>query len=437
MAIDNRVVNSEARRRWIEMLQKQLVRENPSALPNHGVDGSYGPETTDWVTRFQERKGLQVDGTAGPETLGRLRDDIVQRPDTSGRGVEILQEDLLFFYIQQSAVDGNYGPGTTQGVRDFQFLNNLVVDGTAGPNTLKAMDEQITTIMLQEGDSGSIVRRIQNQLNEQDSADISIEVDGSYGPATESAVRNFQEALEQRVDGIAGPVTMNLLDLEATHPLTTTDFQEFMTGIGKPFSTEEITSESELERLQNIIEENSVFQEEVPESGSGLTDVSAGTFGFNNGSLYTHVIGAVSNTITVQAILLDDEVESLLYIEVDGDQYESNTIIKAFDVDGENIVDEEDTYLELTNADLDIQKEMAEIIQEVLDANSAEIRTFDIDWGCEAENFGGAATICYGGSWVLGFNPFTGAAAFVAGTGCMFFAQPIVAEDNDCTGSGV
>lgn len=67
----------------------------------------------------------------------RLRADIIHRPDTSGRGVELLQEDLRYFYIQQTAVDGIYGAGTTQGVRDFQFLNNLVVDGTAGPNTLK------------------------------------------------------------------------------------------------------------------------------------------------------------------------------------------------------------------------------------------------------------------------------------------------------------
>lgn len=192
MAIDNQVINSEARFRWVEMLQKQLIRENPSALPNHGVDGSYGPETTDWVERFQERKGLQVDGVAGPETLGRLRDDIVQRPDTTGRGVEILQEDLLWFYIQQSAVDGSYGPGTTQGVRDFQFLNNMIVDGVAGPNTLKAMDEQITKIVVQEGDSGSIVRRIQNQLNDQDEVDVSIEVDGSFGPATKQAVEIFK-----------------------------------------------------------------------------------------------------------------------------------------------------------------------------------------------------------------------------------------------------
>lgn len=69
-----------------EMLQKQLIRENPSALPNYGVDGSYGPEATDWVSRFQERKGLEVDGLAGPETLGRLRDDIVQLPGLLAAG---------------------------------------------------------------------------------------------------------------------------------------------------------------------------------------------------------------------------------------------------------------------------------------------------------------------------------------------------------------
>lgn len=236
MAIDNQVVNADAPKRFIEMVQRQLIRENPSALPSHGVDGSYGPETTDWVERFQERKGLQVDGIAGPETLQRFRADIVLRPNTNGRGIEILQEDLLYFFIQQSVVDGSYGPGTTQGVRDFQFLNNMIVDGTAGPNTLKRMDELLTKLYVTEGDTGSLVRRIQTHLNEQDTVDISIEVDGSYGPATKQAVEDYQEENDLFVDGVVGPRTMYLLNAENSALLTDVETEEALNEIGLTFT---------------------------------------------------------------------------------------------------------------------------------------------------------------------------------------------------------
>src|SRR5712691_3575934 len=39
--------------------------------PN-GVDGHFGPGTRDAVIAFQQSKGLQADGIAGPETLAAL-----------------------------------------------------------------------------------------------------------------------------------------------------------------------------------------------------------------------------------------------------------------------------------------------------------------------------------------------------------------------------
>ncbi len=36
------------------------------------IDGAFGPKTDDAVKRYQEQKGLQVDGIAGPETFTSL-----------------------------------------------------------------------------------------------------------------------------------------------------------------------------------------------------------------------------------------------------------------------------------------------------------------------------------------------------------------------------
>src|SRR5947208_14201315 len=42
--------------------------------PN-GVDGNFGPGTRDAVIAFQQSKGLQADGIAGPATLAALQSD--------------------------------------------------------------------------------------------------------------------------------------------------------------------------------------------------------------------------------------------------------------------------------------------------------------------------------------------------------------------------
>ena len=219
MSIDDRTVTADSRERFIETVQKQLIRENSSALPEHGVDGIYGEETDLAVQDFQNQEGLTVDGIAGPETNSALREAILFDEGAEEEGVEILQEDLTWFYFEpDGGIDGIFGPGTAQAVEDFQSDNDFSVDGIAGPETLSEMDELIETILVEEGDENSLVRRIQEQLNEQDSVDLDIDVDGSFGPETLNAVEDFQDGTEQTVDGLVGPVTMNLLDLEAFQP---------------------------------------------------------------------------------------------------------------------------------------------------------------------------------------------------------------------------
>lgn len=433
MSIDNQVVNAEARKRFIEMLQKQLIRENPSALPLHGVDGLYGLETTEWVTRFQERKGLQVDGIAGPETLGRLRADIVQRPNTSGRGVELLQEDLLYFYIQQSAVDGNYGPGTTQGVRDFQFLNNMVVDGVAGPITLKKMDELITTILVQRGDTGSLVRRIQNQLNEQDEVNISIDVDGSYGPETEAAVVEFQEATkQQRVDGIAGPVTINLLDLEAFHPSSLESQQQFLSDNGIRVSSVK-QNQDVANHLENSLSSNAAFQKNLPSNADNHLS-SSEAFLITTEIIeeeghkvsFYHLFASLDEEneyIKVHATFNEkEELETFTFIVVDGEAYEDSAELLSYDVDGNIVRSESDTLLELTNADLDIQKEFTRTITSVRTQNNWQVKACDI----------GSDLIAGAGCASAGALIGTGIGIFLAVGACTTLAGGVLYDEYDC-----
>lgn len=62
---------------------------------------------------------------------------------------------------------------------------------------------------LLRGSSGEDVRWLQTALNRADNAGLA--VDGSFGPLTETAVRNFQRRQGLSVDGIVGPITRGKL----------------------------------------------------------------------------------------------------------------------------------------------------------------------------------------------------------------------------------
>jgi peptidoglycan hydrolase-like protein with peptidoglycan-binding domain len=59
------------------------------------------------------------------------------------------------------------------------------------------------------GASGEAVRRLQRALRR--TPNLSIAVDGIFGPATEAAVREFQQGSGLAVDGVVGPATWNAL----------------------------------------------------------------------------------------------------------------------------------------------------------------------------------------------------------------------------------
>ena len=112
------------------------------------------------------------------------------------------------------AVDGIFGPNTDAAVRAFQQQKGLAVDGIVGPHTWSAL-----IITVKRGSQGDAVRGVQEEFQFRNlSGDPSNgpQIDGIFGPATEAAVRGFQQALATdipsvAVDGIVGPVTWQAL----------------------------------------------------------------------------------------------------------------------------------------------------------------------------------------------------------------------------------
>src|SRR5699024_4601266 len=124
------------------------------------------------------------------------------------------------------AVDGSFGPATRTAVRSLQSAAGISVDGVVGPQTWNALNGS-TTIgggdggtsvpgtqpKLRQGDRGQAVRTLQTKLNERGA---SLAVDGSFGPATRTAVRSLQSAAGISVDGVVGPQTWKALNGSTT-----------------------------------------------------------------------------------------------------------------------------------------------------------------------------------------------------------------------------
>lgn len=99
------------------------------------ADGEFGPNTETALKAWQTGKGLSADGIAGPDTFMSmgLYELVLLKQGTRGDTVKKLQEKLGL------SADGQFGPGTEKGVREYQSKNGLVADGFAGPATLAHM----------------------------------------------------------------------------------------------------------------------------------------------------------------------------------------------------------------------------------------------------------------------------------------------------------
>ena len=111
-------------------------------------------------------------------------------------------------------VDGVFGPNTGAAVEAFQANHGLTADGIVAPITWTTL-----VVQVKKGSQDDAVRGVQEEFQFRNlSGDPSngLQVDGIFGPATDAAVRGFQQALSLdipsvTVDGIAGPVTWQAL----------------------------------------------------------------------------------------------------------------------------------------------------------------------------------------------------------------------------------
>ena len=122
--------------------------------------------------------------------------------------------------VKQKLTGSDSGPKTTtdksskdwakglQMALNASYSINLKVDGDVGPITMQAIDHHYLGYIRLKPIRNAHVAWLQEALNE---LGANLVVDGSFGPATEAALKSFQKAAGIDVDGYAGVQTHNAI----------------------------------------------------------------------------------------------------------------------------------------------------------------------------------------------------------------------------------
>ena len=158
----------------VRILQKQLSRiaKDYPSFGKPAVTGTFDEATENSVKKFQKQFGLTADGIVGKATWYKIS------------YVYVSVKDLAELTSEGETAEGIQSAGGWPGT------------------------------VLRRGSTGSSVEQVQfwlSDLAQFDSSLVRVSVDGSYGAATERAVRAFQQQQNLTADGVVGQTTWNAL----------------------------------------------------------------------------------------------------------------------------------------------------------------------------------------------------------------------------------
>src|SRR4051812_3663418 len=150
------------------MVAEVRARLHRMGLLRDGSGDLFDEDLDRAVRQFQQERGIAIDGIVGPQTFRRLEearwrlgDRVLQYlPGHAmiGDDVLALQERLTGMGFSPGRIDGIFGGATDHAVREFQLNTGLRTDGTAGPDTFRALARLTRTV---SGGASTLLREQQ------------------------------------------------------------------------------------------------------------------------------------------------------------------------------------------------------------------------------------------------------------------------------------
>ena len=221
----------------VRAVQQRLVDAGfvPENQQQNFADGAWGGNTAAAVRRFQEANNLPATGLLDDQTGRRLfgmrnAPTVPTNPGTAndiGRGsrgaaVERLQENLIklgfMTEAQQATGEGIFGPRTESALKDFQRSAHLDPTGKLDAPTQRAMREiELSLGRTTEVRNENVTKGIQDRLVElgyMTRAQVNTGY-GTFGPQTETAIKQFQANNGIQQTGRVGEMTFRTLFSDA------------------------------------------------------------------------------------------------------------------------------------------------------------------------------------------------------------------------------
>ncbi len=187
----------------------------PSTEPNIAPNA---PASTAETPQSEISSPAQTRQQGEPMLLSQQADSITLQLESTGNAVTALQQRLSDLGYYSGPITGYFGDLTEAAVIEFQRDRGLTADGVVGASTTAALRESSQTGdaatvssdgLLRLDASGASVSSLQTRLSDLGYYDGPIT--GYFGPLTESAVIEFQQANGLTVDGVVGSATESAL----------------------------------------------------------------------------------------------------------------------------------------------------------------------------------------------------------------------------------
>ncbi|UCZ52973.1 peptidoglycan-binding protein [Bacillus shivajii] len=242
-----------------DVVRLQLYLKKAGFFDHHEATGYYGNVTEKAVRRFQQARGLTIDGLAGPQTLTKVNKEIkdtgaskeesssnsnsssssstssnqvdlsnvILREGSRGENVKTLQTRLKDLGYYNGNISGTYGAQTVEAVRELQRQTNINIDGIFGPQTFAQLEKNLpketessssssdsgessSDTLLKKGSRGESVKELQHMLKA--IGHFKQEPTGYFGPITKDALVAFQKDWGLNSDGTVTKSTWEKLE---------------------------------------------------------------------------------------------------------------------------------------------------------------------------------------------------------------------------------